>query len=74
MTAIDPLQDPADRWDRLPTPLLPPVPAGHADWIEVDEREFYRAWKDDLPCWKSDVVHGDRHRVRFFISHYRSHP
>lgn len=67
-------RDPAAAWDRPLTPLLPPVPAGHADWEQVDQRAYYRAWKDDLPCITVDFVHGDRHRVRFFISHYRSHP
>lgn len=67
-------RDPATSWDRPPTPLLPPVPAGHADWEHVDQRTYYRAWKDDLPCLTVDFVHGDRHTTAHYIAHYRSHP
>lgn len=66
MTLIDPLRDPVLNWDPLP-----PTPAGHGPWQQVDQREYHRAWKDDLPCVVVDFSHGDVFEKRYFIAHLR---
>lgn len=63
--SADPLLDPADMWDPLP-----PAPPGFGPWEPVDQRAYYRAWKDDLPVAVIDVVHGDRFEKRFYVAHY----